>query len=387
MIAEDSRRDRGPLPQDGWLSAQYDGVSPRNDNFPPSRPVTVGGRPHPAVAAVRLAVRRTLASAFGQPTGLTEGALVLVACSGGPDSLALAAAAAFEAPKLGLRAGAITVDHGLQPGSAEQALRVEETARGLGLDPVYRVAAAVAGRNAGPDYPGPEAAARQARYAALEEVSAEAGAGAILLGHTMDDQAETVLLGLTRGSGARSMAGMAPASGRYLRPLLGLRRDRTVAACAALGLVAWQDPQNSDVAFTRTRVREQILPLMEQLIGPGVTESLARTADQLRADADALDELAAAAAEPLIGAWRPVRLDGPRSFAVAGIGGLPAAIRTRVLKRAAIAAGVPAGSLTATHIGELDGLVSNWHGQRWLDLPGGVRCARRYGRLHFTAGD
>ena len=339
---------------------------------------TPSGRLHPTVAAVRLAVRRGLASA--RASGLTEGALVLVGCSGGPDSLALAAAVAFEAPKQGLRAGAVTVDHGLQPGSAEQARRVEATLRGLGLDPVHRVATSVEDRGSGP-----EAAARRARYAAFEVVCAEAGASAVLLGHTMDDQAETVLLGLARGSGARSIAGMAPATGRYLRPLLGLRREQTVAACEALGLRAWQDPQNSDPSFTRTRVRGRILPLMEELIGPGVTESLARTADQLRADADALDALAHSAAEPLIGDWRPVRDGGPRSVEVVRIADLPTAIRTRLLKRAAIAAGVPAGSFTATHVAELDALVSNWHGQRGLDLPGGVRCARRYGRLHFSA--
>src|SRR5262245_54471614 len=172
--------------------------------------------PDPAVAAVRLGVRRSL-------TGLTltggpiigdlpsEAAgrsqqdvpLVLAACSGGPDSLALAAALAFEAPRLGLRAGGITVDHGLQPGSADQAARVAATLRGLGLDPVTCVRAEVTGRGDGAGYPGPEAAARHARYAAIEAAAVGYGAAAVLLGHTLDDQAETVLLGLARGSGAR----------------------------------------------------------------------------------------------------------------------------------------------------------------------------------------
>jgi tRNA(Ile)-lysidine synthase len=311
--------------------------------------------------------------------------LVLVGCSGGPDSLALAAAVAFEAPKLGLRAGAVTVDHALQAGSADQAERVRMTLRGLGHDPVVLITADVAERGGGPGYPGPEAAARRARYVAFDAAREQSGAGAILLGHTMDDQAETVLLGLARGSGARSIAGMAPAHGCYLRPMLGLRRDQTTAACAALGLRPWQDPQNSDPAFTRSRVRSRILPLMEELIGPGVTEALARTADQLRSDADALDDLAASAAERLLSDWRPVRQYGARSIQVTELAGLAAAIRTRLLKRAAIAAGVPAGSLTAAHVGELDALITDWHGQRWLDLPGGVRCLRRYGRLQFTA--
>lgn len=341
------------------------------------------GRPHPAVAAVRLAVRRALTVAI--EGGLKPGSLVLAGCSGGPDSLALAAAVAFEAAKLGLRAGAVTVDHGLQDGSADRAELVRTTLRGLGLDPVILVTADVAGRGARAGYPGPEAAARRARYAAFDAVREQSAAGAILLGHTMDDQAETVLLGLARGSGARSIAGMAPAHGCYLRPLLGLRRDQTVAACAALGLRPWTDPQNSDPAFTRTRVRSQILPLMEDLIGPGVTEALARTADQLRSDADALDAIAASAGERLLSDWRPVSKAGPRSVPVSELADLPAAIRTRLLKRAAIAAGAPAGSVTASHIGDLDALITGWHGQRWLDLPGGVRCQRRYGRLQFTA--
>jgi tRNA(Ile)-lysidine synthase len=337
------------------------------------------GRPHPAVAAVRLAVRRALKAAR-EHDALAPGSLVLVGCSGGPDSLALAAAVAFEAPKLGVRGGGVTVDHALQAGSADQALRVRATLCELGLDPVLVIIADVTSRGDRPGYPGPEAAARRARYAAFDAAREQSGASAILLGHTMDDQAETVLLGLTRGSGARSIAGMAPAHGWYLRPLLGLRRHQMTAACAALGLRPWQDPQNTDPAFTRTRVRSQILPLMDELIGPGVTEALARTADLLRTDAEALDDIATFAARELLCDWRPVRNGGTRSVAVTQLVELPAAIRTRLLKRAAIAAGVPAGSVTATHI-------ADWRGQRWLDLPGGVRCLRRYGRLHFTGQD
>ncbi len=329
-------------------------------------------------------MRRSLASAVGQWSDRAPGALVLAACSGGPDSLALAAAVAFEAPKLGLRAGAVTIDHGLQEGSAEQAGRVSRTLAGLGLDPVHQVLADVRSRADAPDYPGPEAAARLARYAVFEVVSAESGASAILLGHTMDDQAETVLLGLARGSGARALAGMAPVSGCYLRPLLGLRRDQTVAACTALRLRPWLDPQNHDPAFRRVRVREQILPLMEELIGPGITASLARTSDQLRADAEVLDGLAESAARRLINDWPAAGEPGPRSAEVSAVAELPGAIRTRLLRRAAVAAGVPAGSLAAKHVAELDALITDWHGQRWLDLPGAVRCQRRYGRLHFT---
>ncbi len=321
--------------------------------------------PHPAVAAVRLGVRRSLAT-------LPDRALVLAACSGGPDSLALASALAFEAPRLGLRAGAVTVDHGLQPGSAAQAERTAAALTGLGLDPVRYMRVAVPARSA--HYPGPEAAARSARYAALDAAASELGAAAILLGHTMDDQAETVLLGLARGSGARSLAGMAPVSGRCLRPLLGLRREQTRAACVAAGLEPWDDPHNADQAYTRVRVREQILPLMEQLLGPGVTGALARTADQLRADADALDEIAA---------WLVQTVQG-EGLGAAWLAGMPQAIRARVLKIAAISAGSPGGALTAAHVADLDALVTNWHGQRWVDLPGGLRCKRCDGRLRFT---
>jgi tRNA(Ile)-lysidine synthase len=334
----------------------------------------VPGRPHPAVAATRLAVREALA-------GIRRGALLLVGCSGGPDSLALAAAVAFEAPKLGLRAGAITVDHGLQAGSADQARRVASTLSGLGFDPVLAIAVEVGRAGAAGGFPGPEAAARRARYAAFDTALADTGAVAVLLGHTMDDQAETVLLGLARGSGARSIAGMASAAGPYLRPLLGLRRPQTVAACAALGLTAWNDPQNLDPAYRRTRVRTRILPLMEELIGPGVAEALARTADQLRADADLLDALAGEHADQVIGDWAG---SGGKTITIAKLAGLPDALRTRLLKRAALAAGVPAGSLSAIHVASLDAMIMNWHGQRGVDLPGGIRCQRRCDRLVFT---
>src|SRR5690349_10964370 len=197
--------------------------------------------PGVAVAEVRGAVRACLAD-------LAAGDLVLVACSGGPDSLALAAALAFVAPRMGLRAGGVTVDHGLQEGSGSRAAWVVAVLSGLGLDPVRGIAVTV------PAGGGPEAAARTARYHALAEVAAELGAAAVLLGHTLDDQAETVLLGLARGSGSRSLAGMPRRRGTFRRPLLGVRRPVTAAACAALGLPAWSDPHNADRRFARVRV-------------------------------------------------------------------------------------------------------------------------------------
>src|SRR5260370_10524586 len=238
--------------------------------------------PGVAVAEVRTAVRTCLSD-------LTAGDLVLVACSGGADSLALAAAAAFVAPRLGQRAGGVTVDHGLQPGSGERAASVAALLGKLGLDPVRTAAVTVA--TAGPAA-GPEAAARVARDDALDAAAREYGATAVLLGHTLDDQAETVLLGLARGSGGRALAGMPARRDPYRRPLLAVRRATTGAACAELGLEPWQDPHNRDFRFARARVRHQALPALEAALGPGVAEALARTARQLRADAQCLDDLA-----------------------------------------------------------------------------------------------
>ncbi len=186
-----------------------------------------------------------------------------------------------------------------------------------------------------------------------------------------------MLLGLARGSGARSLAGMAPCSGRYLRPFLALGRAQTQAACAALGLTPWQDPHNADPAYARARVRHQLLPALEAALGPGVAQALARTARTLRVDADFLDSLAKTEAERIIAA------DGALPADL--VGALPEALRTRVLRIAAIAAGCPPGGLTARHIAALDDLVTNWHGQRWTDLPGGIRGIRRCGKLTFAA--
>jgi tRNA(Ile)-lysidine synthase len=326
--------------------------------------------PPPAVAEIRLAVRRSLRAA-----GLAAGDLALVACSGGADSLALAAALAFEAPGLGLRGGGVTVDHGLQAGSAEQAARVVKALTALGLDPVRAVTVTVPG----PAPTGPEAAARLARYQALERAARSCGAAVTLLGHTRDDQAETVLLGLARGSGARSLAGMAERTGDYLRPLLGIGRAQTRAACAAQNLDPWDDPQNADPAYARARVRHRVLPVLEAELGPGVAQALARSAQQLRADADFLDALAQTEAERIA--------PGSCELPLGALASLPEAIRSRVLRNAALAAGCPAGSLTARHVAGLDALVTGWRGQRWIDLPGGIRGQRSCGKLLFSGSN
>jgi tRNA(Ile)-lysidine synthase len=325
--------------------------------------------PPPAVAEVRSSVRRCLGE-------FAAGDLVLAACSGGPDSLALAAALAHEAPHRGVRAGGVTVDHRLQPGSAARALEVAQVLTALGLDPVERLAVDVAGAGG---HGGPEAAARTARYLALDEAARRTGATAVLLAHSRDDQAETVLLGLARGSGIRSLAGMPARRGIYRRPLLDVSRATLRASCTGLGLRPWDDPHNSDPAYARARVRHQALPALEAALGPGVADALARSAGQFRADADVLDDLAAGQAD--------VAACGDGAWQADVLAGLPAAIRGRVLRRAAIAAGCPPGALTARHVEALDSLVMTWHGQQWTDLPGGVRAMRRRGKLLLAGGN
>jgi tRNA(Ile)-lysidine synthase len=323
--------------------------------------------PSPAVARIRSAVR----------PGLTASpAPVLVAVSGGADSLALAAAVAFEAPRAGVPAGAVTVDHGLQPGSAARAEATAVLLRGLGLDPVSVVPVRV-GRDGGP-----EGAARDARYAALAEAAADAGAR-VALGHTLDDQAETVLLGLGRGSGPRSVAGMvehrvagaADAPVTWWRPLLGVRRETTRAACADQGLPVWEDPWNTDPAYTRVRLRTEVLPLLEEVLGGGVAPALARTAAMLREDLDALDDLAAAELSRLAGGEPPPAHPVPARELAA----LPAAVRRRVLRGWLRGAGVP--DLQAVHLAAVDALLTRWRGQGRVDLPGGAGVVRSSGRL------
>jgi tRNA(Ile)-lysidine synthase len=318
--------------------------------------------PAPSVAAVRLAVRELLRE-------VPDGRLVLVGCSGGADSLALAAAAAFEAPRAGRRAGAVVVDHGLQQGSAQVAGQAAARCRALGLDPVEVVAVHV-------DAPGrgPEAAAREARYTALRATAERLGAALVLLGHTRDDQAEQVLLGLVRGSGARSLAGMPRRRDVFARPLLHLDRATTRAACEAEGLVPWDDPHNADPAYLRVRAR-RLLQTFEDALGPGVAAALARSADLLRDDADTLDELARQARERL----------GEGPWPASDLAALPRAVRTRVWRILALEAGAPAGSLFATHVEALDALVTAWHGQGPVALPGPVRGWRADGRVTVEA--
>ncbi|WP_203434293.1 tRNA lysidine(34) synthetase TilS [Jiangella asiatica] len=324
--------------------------------------------PHPHLE-VRRAVRAELADV--PPDGA-----VLVACSGGADSLSLAAALAWVAERAGLRAGGVCVDHGLQTRSAERARTTAATLAALGLDPVETVHVDASN---GPR--GPEGNARTARYGALDAAAERHQAAAVLLGHTRDDQAETVLLGLARGSGGRSLAGMPRRSGRYRRPLLDLGRE-TVRAALPAGLTAWDDPHNADPAYARARVRHRVLPVLEAELGPGVADALARTAELVRADADALDAQAAEALAAVIDTELPP-LEGYQ-LPVDHLAKLPRAVRWRVLRRAAVAAGSPATDLTAAHVLAVDALVTEWRGQVGIDLPGGLRAVRHDGALHFS---
>lgn len=309
------------------------------------------------VARTRQAVRQL----FGEAGPVTE---VGVAVSGGADSLALAAATFHVASRRGVTVHGLIVDHQLQAGSAEVAAAAAKQVHGLGIDDVRVLTVSVTGRG------GPEAAARSARYAALRS----AGFPLVLLGHTLDDQAETVLLGLGRGSGPRSIAGMRALDLPWGRPFLSVPRATTVAACEELGLTTWDDPHNVDPAYTRVRLRREVLPLLEDVLQGGVAPALARTAAQLRDDTEALDTLAARLLES-------ARTEG--ELAVPVLAAEPAALRRRALRQWFLEAGVP--ELTDAHLRSADALIGEWRGQGAVWLPGNFAVGRARGRLRVTA--
>jgi tRNA(Ile)-lysidine synthase len=313
-----------------------------------------------AVPAVRNAVRAWLKN-------YEAGDSVLVAVSGGADSLALAHALSIEAKEFVITVVGVTVDHQLQEQSGVQAEKVKAQLKNFGLDCIIRKVN-VDLKN------GLEASARKARYEALQEVAHEQKAVAVFLGHTRDDQAETVLLGLARGSGTRSLSGMAHHNGLYVRPLLEITRVQNENYCEAMKLHYWNDPHNENPDFSRVRVRNEALPILEKSIGPGIAEALARSAHLLRDDADALDHWAK---------HEEIQLD-LSDLDCAHLETLPRAIRTRVIRAAIYAAGAPAGMVTLEHVSAVEALISAWSGQGALNLPGGVKVERISGRLSLS---
>ncbi|MDR1393272.1 MAG: tRNA lysidine(34) synthetase TilS [Bifidobacteriaceae bacterium] len=322
--------------------------------------------------------------------------LVLVACSGGTDSLALASVMAFEARRHGLRAGAVVVDHGLLEASAEVAAKAARQCADLGLDPIV-VQHITVDRQAGQ---GIEAAARVARYQAFEAAADSLGATYVALAHTLDDQAETVLLALARGAGASALAGMPTRRDRYIRPFLSLRRSQTETIIQLAGLEAWHDPTNQadgPLPSLRSAVRGRVMPLLTEVLGPGVPTALARSASRLAQDQAYLDQRAAALFERASASQEAAPRPGNASLGAASdkqtvleleadpLAQAHPAIRGRALRLAALTAGATPAALSAAHIARLEALTTNWHGQGEIALPGRITARRTYGKLVFYA--
>ncbi len=291
---------------------------------------------------------------------------ILFGCSGGADSMALALALFLEANQT--KVIPVVVDHGLQDGSAQITSQTISKLKEIGYAQVETAVAQVKITD------GLEASARRARYQIFNQFIDTYRPKYFLLAHTLNDQAETVLLGLARGSGARSLSGMAVENNIYVRPLLKISRQTTVAACHEGGIEIWSDPHNDDLRFARVRTRKNVLPNLEENLGPGITEALVRSADLLRDDADALDSFA----------LEYFAQTDPLNLSVNELERLPRAIRTRVLRLAIYQAGAPAGSLSAEHINGAEALISDWHGQKELSLPGDVKLLRNSGRITLS---
>ena len=323
----------------------------------------------PQMADVRRAVREALETLHLKPDSL-----VLVACSGGPDSLALASAVAFEAPRLNLRAGAVIVDHNLQQGSDQVARKAAEQCETLGLDPVVvkQVKVSQAGE-------GLEAAARNARYSALAEARLELGAQLVMTGHSLEDQAETVLLGLTRGSGLKSISGMPSfdPERKLLRPLLGVERETLKQSLRDQGIEYWEDPHNQDPSFARVRVRN-LLSTLEAELGPGFVQGLSRSAEIA---ATAEDFLAAQAAE-LEQRFRIGKGSKAVSYPISELEQLHPAVLSQLIKLVCERAG--AKSVSLVQVETISRLISDWHGQKPTQLSG-ITVERVKDHLVFTS--
>jgi len=321
-----------------------------------------------------LTVRSAVAESL---SGFIRGDVIIVACSGGPDSLALAAASAFVGQQRGLTVIGVIVDHQLQIGSAEIAEAASSICISFGLDPVVVAKVEVKGDG------GPEAAARRARYEVLEAMAIRFQAKAILLGHTREDQAETVLLRLARGSGTRSISAMQPMAGLLRRPFLGVDRATVHASaddvCAALSVSPWQDPHNTDPKFARVRVREAMATL-EAALGAGFVAGLARSAELAGEDASALEQWSDQSFDALV-----VFEDESLWAEASQLAALPRAVRSRVIRRMCLDLGAESDAITFAHVQAVDALVTQWHGQGAVSLPARVHARRDYGRLILTA--
>ena len=312
-----------------------------------------------ATLAIRQAVRPWVESAAHR---------ILIGVSGGADSMALAIGTLAEAKSADVGLIAIIIDHQLQSGSASIASEARTQLLNLGFTDVEIVTVDVELTD------GMESSARRARFAAFDSAIAKYQPDFFFLAHTKNDQAESVLLGLARGSGTRSLSGMGEVNGKFIRPLLSIDRATTEAACLENSITPWIDPHNSELAYSRVRVRKEILPLMESHLGPGIVDALARSASILREDADALDELAEGF----------LKGQNPANLAVELVEALPKAVRIRVLRQAIYSAGAPLGSLGAEHLAPVEALITNWHGQGAISLPGGVKVLRFSGRLSLS---
>jgi tRNA(Ile)-lysidine synthase len=315
----------------------------------------------PALLELRTAVRFWFQK-------LEANSKVCIGVSGGADSLALAIAAKIASADLNLDLVAVIVDHGLQDNSADVAASTKKKLESIGYSNIFVGKANVIVTD------GIEASARRARYLVFQQALETFGASTFLLGHTKNDQAEGVLLGLARGSGTKSLSGMKEVSGPFIRPFLNIDRSTTQAACVESGFDYWDDPHNLNTEFTRVRVRENILPLIEKEIGPGIIDALSRSAKILREDATALDDWA----ERVFGEIDPADIE------ISLLANLPIAIRSRVLRLAIYAAGAPFGSISATHLEPIEAFVSDWRGQGHTSLPGGVKVCRISGRLSLS---
>ena len=315
----------------------------------------------PALLEVRRVLRTFLEN-------LEPNETILVGCSGGADSVALTYALHQESASKNFRLIPVVVDHDLQQDSAQIAASVVTQLKSWGINEIFSAKANVVLSD------GLEASARRARYQIFKQALDTYSAKYFFLAHTQNDQAETVLLGLARGSGGKSLSGMSAVNGEFIRPLLGISRETTEQLCNEVGINFWVDPHNSDLEFTRVRVRRNILPTMERDLGPGIKEALSRSAGLLREDNEALDQWAAAEF-----ASRP-----SADFEIEYLAQLPKAVRSRLLRLAIYANGAPIGTLTAEHLAPIEALITDWKGQGEISLPGGVKVSRISGRLSLS---